>query len=268
MKLTVLVDNNTLIDKYYIGEPGLSFHIEDGKKSILFDTGYSDIVISNAKALNIDLSTVSNIVISHGHNDHTGGLRYLYNDWYLKNKRIIAHPYAFNNRIEYGQPIGSPICKNDLNQTCELLLSKEPVKITNNITFLGEIPEKYEYETRKPMGIIHDGKTEYTDYVLDDTALVYQNDQGLFIITACSHSGICNIIDYAKQVCKDKRILGVIGGFHLFNADEKLNKTIEYFKSQKIKHLYPCHCVSLKAKCLFNNEIPIGEIGVSSTIEL
>ncbi|MCF6248967.1 MAG: hypothetical protein L3J69_16655 [Desulfobacula sp.] len=39
MKLTVLVDNNTLIDRYFLAEPGLSFHIEDGDYTVLFDTG-------------------------------------------------------------------------------------------------------------------------------------------------------------------------------------------------------------------------------------
>ena len=43
MQLTVLVDNNTLIDRYLLAEPGLSLLIEDENLSVLFDTGYSDI---------------------------------------------------------------------------------------------------------------------------------------------------------------------------------------------------------------------------------
>ena len=49
MKLTVLVDNNTFIDEYYLGEPAVSYYIEDQDIKILFDTGYSDIFIKNAK---------------------------------------------------------------------------------------------------------------------------------------------------------------------------------------------------------------------------
>lgn len=49
MKLTVLVDNNTFIDEYYLGEPAVSYYIEDEGTKILFDTGYSDIFIKNAK---------------------------------------------------------------------------------------------------------------------------------------------------------------------------------------------------------------------------
>ena len=49
MKLKVLVDNNTFIDMYYLGEPAVSYYIEDGNDKILFDVGYSDIFIKNAE---------------------------------------------------------------------------------------------------------------------------------------------------------------------------------------------------------------------------
>ncbi len=65
---------------------------------------------------------------------------------------------------------------------------------------------------------------------MDDSALVYKGNKGLFIITGCSHSGICNIIDYAKKVCQEKRVYGVIGDFHLFEKNERLEKTIQYLK--------------------------------------
>ena len=55
MKLQVLVDNNTFIDCYYLGEPGASYYIEDGSAKILFDTGYSNIFIKNAQDMGIDL---------------------------------------------------------------------------------------------------------------------------------------------------------------------------------------------------------------------
>ena len=74
MKLTILTDNTTRIDEYYLGEPGVSYYIEDGERKILFDTGYSDVYLQNAKKLGIDLKQVDTVVLSHGHNDHTRGL--------------------------------------------------------------------------------------------------------------------------------------------------------------------------------------------------
>lgn len=76
MKLKVLVDNNTYIDQYYKGEPAVSYYIEDGDQCILFDTGYSDVLITNARAMDIDLGKLTHIVFSHGHNDHTRGYKF------------------------------------------------------------------------------------------------------------------------------------------------------------------------------------------------
>jgi metal-dependent hydrolase (beta-lactamase superfamily II) len=75
MKLSVLVDNNTLIDRYFLGEPALSFFIEEDDKRILFDTGYSDAFIRNAEKMRIDLRNLDWVALSHGHVDHTWGVR-------------------------------------------------------------------------------------------------------------------------------------------------------------------------------------------------
>ena len=74
MRLTVLMDNNTYIDRYFTGEPAVSYYIEDGDRKILFDTSYSGAFLDNAGNMDIDISEITDVVISHGHNDHTGGL--------------------------------------------------------------------------------------------------------------------------------------------------------------------------------------------------
>ena len=68
-------------------------------------------------------------------------------------------------------------------------------------------------------------------------------------------------------MCSDNRILGVIGGFHLFENDDRLKKTIDYLKNNNIKYLYPCHCVSLKAKIEMAKQLEIGEVGVGLELE-
>lgn len=74
MKLTILVDNITLIDQYYLAEPALSFLIETEEEKILFDTGYSDVFLRNAERMNLNLKEIDYLIFSHGHNDHTMGL--------------------------------------------------------------------------------------------------------------------------------------------------------------------------------------------------
>lgn len=267
MKLTVLEDNYTFIDMYYLAEPGVSYYIEDGDDKILFDTGYSKVAFDNAKKMNIDLNKVNKLVISHGHDDHTGGLKYFLDD--SKSIEIIAHPSTFNYKEDdTGLYIGSPLSIDELSKKGKLALSKDPVQVSEHITFLGEIPSLNDFEPRYSIGKSIINEEKIADKVKDDSAIVYKSNQGLFIITGCSHSGICNIIEYAKKVCNDERIYGVIGGFHLFDINERLEKTIDYFKENNIKLLYPCHCVSLKAKVEMAKSLDISEVGVGLEIEI
>lgn len=261
MKLTVLVDNNTIIDSYFIGEPGLSFYIEDDNKKILFDTGYSNIFLNNAKRMNIDLSNLDYLVLSHGHNDHTGGLRFIKND--LSNTKLIAHPDVFVDRVDNNLHVGSPVDYRELN-VLELINGKNFVRITNNLFFLGEIERTTSFEN-KTVGYLSNGEP---DKVLDDSALVYKTNDGLFIITGCSHSGICNIIEQSKKIFNDNRIIGIIGGFHLMKDDYQLTETVNYLKENNIKELYPCHCCNINSKIKMASVSNIHDVGVGLTLEL
>lgn len=267
MKLKVLVDNNTYIDEYYCGEPAVSYYIEDEDISLLFDVGYSDLFMNNLAAFGIDFEKIKNIVISHGHNDHTRGLKYYFEKNYENKISILAHLDAFKEKIVGDLKICSPILEDELKGKCNLVLSKEPVQLNKNIIFLGEIPEVNNFEKRKIIGKQMSDKTWIDDYVMDDTALVYRSEKGIYIISACSHSGICNIVEYAKKVCNDNRVIGIIGGFHLFEVSEQVSKTIEYFKKNNIRELYPCHCTSFPVKAEIHKIIPIKEVGVGLEIQ-
>ena len=74
MKIIALLENTT--KHANIGcEHGLSLYIDTGSHKILFDMGQSDLFYENAKKLGVDLSLVDIAIISHGHNDHGGGLK-------------------------------------------------------------------------------------------------------------------------------------------------------------------------------------------------
>ena len=269
MKLVVLVDNNTLNDKYYLGEPAVSYYIETEGKKVLFDTGYSDVFIRNARKMNINVEDIDVISISHGHEDHSNGLKYYLDN--LRSKRILlyAHPLAFNKKKLDGEMICSPYSRELLSDYFDIVSSSKPINITENLIFLGEIPTVLPFEERYSMGKIKIDGEYQDDYLYDDSALVYKGKDGLFIISGCSHSGICNIIEYAKKVCKDDRISGVIGGFHLTYDNERLQKTLDYFEKNNIKQIFPCHCTSLLAKSKFINRFGdyVEEVGVSLVVE-
>src|SRR6056297_3385422 len=110
MKLTVLVDNNSIIDRYFLAEPGLSYYIEDKGSNILFDTGYSDTFISNAFKLNLSFSNLDAIAISHSHLDHTWGLEPLIKYFTeqamegrtFKKPDFFSHPEIFRSKTFTG----------------------------------------------------------------------------------------------------------------------------------------------------------------------
>ncbi len=277
MKLTVLVDNNTLIDRYFYGEPGASYFIEDEGKKILFDVGYSDVFIKNAQKLNIDLLNLDFVVLSHGHLDHTWGLDpliRLYTEAIIenlnhKNPIIIAHPLTFyTKKINGLNEIGSIISEVKLSKHFNIKLSKEPVWLTKKLVFLGEIKRKNDFEAKIPIGKIVINNSENDDYLLDDSALVYKSSTGLIIITSCSHSGICNIIEYAKKICKENRITDIIGGFHLLEpSKEQLQGTLEYMKKLKPYEVHACHCTDLNSKIALSKVINLIEVGVGLKLE-
>lgn len=265
MKLTVLMDNNTYIDKYYLGEPAVSYYIGDGDRKILFDMGYSGAFIENAKAMGIKLESITDIVISHGHNDHTGGLKYILDIDFENRPIFTAHPDAFLKRSFDGLDIGTPVGVTEIGEKVDMRLTKSPVKISENITFLGEIPQLY--EKRYSIGVVDRNGIKEQDFMLDDSALVYENKEGIYIITGCSHSGICNIISQAKNVTGKEKVLGLIGGLHLFEKDWKTKETINFLNKENIEHFYPCHCTSFKVRSAMDKIIDVKEVGVGLNLE-
>jgi len=272
MQLTVLVDNNTSIDRYFYGEPGLSYLIRQDNLKILFDVGYSDILIKNALKMNISLLDLDFIAISHGHIDHTGGLEPIIK-YYMeaageniphRQPTLIAHPSAFaRKKNENLEDIGSLITKEKLALHFQLNLSKKPLWLNDKLVFLGEIERTDDFEALHPMGKRAIDNTTEDDYLLDDSALVYKSPLGLVIITGCSHSGICNIVTYAGKVCREERIADIIGGFHLLKPGEtQLKKTLEYLEKVKPAALHACHCTDLQSKIALAGVAPLDEVGV------
>ncbi len=277
MKLTVLIDNNTFIDRYFLGEPGVSYFIEDEGKSILFDVGYSDAFIRNAQKLSIDLRYADTVVLSHGHLDHSWGLVpliRLYTESIIekqpiKKSTLITHPLTFSSkRIDQLPVIGSLLTEDKLSDYFYLKLSRTPEYLTNRLVYLGEIERNNEFEAQHPVGKTLIDGIEKDDFLFDDSALVYQSSEGLIIITACSHSGICNTVEYARKVCGEDKVVDIIGGFHMLNpSPEQLQKTMEYMKRLRPASVHACHCTDLNTKIELSNVVNIKEVGVGLTLE-
>ena len=169
MKLTVLVDNATIIDRYFLAEPAVSYLLEDGGARILLDTGYSDVFLKNARAMGIDLSRVTDIVLSHGHNDHTGGLAAYFAAFPQTRVRLTACPGVFApRRDDAGLSIGSPLTQEAACARADVRLSDEPVRLSEHVTFLGRIPRRTDFEARTPIGVRLGSGGQWTGDLLPD----------------------------------------------------------------------------------------------------
>ena len=260
MKLTILSDNNTLIDQYLLGEPGFSCLIEAEGKRFLLDTGYFGIFAQNAEALGLDWRNVDGVVLSHCHDDHTRGLCAFFTEG--KKPQLVAHPALFRRLVSRGLSIGCPYPREQVERYFDLRLTEEPLALTENLFYLGAIPRVFPDQQDPALREGEDGP----DTTPDDTALAYRGKEGVYVITGCSHSGIANIIEQAKKVTGQSKVMGVVGGFHLRELDERSKGAIAYLKKEDIPRLYPCHCTALSVKVALGNEMSIKEAGAGTSL--
>jgi 7,8-dihydropterin-6-yl-methyl-4-(beta-D-ribofuranosyl)aminobenzene 5'-phosphate synthase len=236
-----------------LGEWGLSILVETDEVNILFDTGKSFAAAYNADTLGIDLSRVDRIVLSHGHYDHTGGLREVLRRISPKKGRIeiVAHPQVWADKYSRreGQEdrfSGVPFQRGELeNLGARFILSTEPVKITETAMTTGEVPQVTAFEDIPSGVFVKEGDSFRADDFPDDQALVIKTLQGLVIILGCAHRGMVNTLYHAQEITGVKVIDTVIGGSHLVGADEeRVERTIAAIKELDVHRLGLCHCTS------------------------
>ena len=250
VKITVLNDNRCSNNNLEC-EHGLSLLIENDNKKVLFDTGQTDIYLKNASILGISLDDVETIILSHGDYDHGNGLKY-----FNKKVNLICHPDFTENRISKrtGKFDGLNESLDEIKSRFNLITTKEPYYVTENIIYLGEIERLNDFEKGNNLPMIDgDGKT-YNH--LDDSGIVIKTDKGIIVISGCAHSGICNTIEYAKKITDCNNVLAAIGGFHLKEIDDQTKKTIKYMKDNNIKHILAAHCTSDIVCFEFQKELP------------
>ena len=274
LKLTVLVDNNTLIDRYLLAEPGLSLLIEADGVRVLFDVGYSEIFLKNAQKLGLDMAHLDYLALSHGHEDHTWGLEALvrfYTELGIEKLAcrkpvVVAHPRTFMSVQDAGIPESGPlISEGRLAKHFALRLGLQPQWLSSQLVYLGEIPRRNGFEGKLAFG--HKEGEDVADEILEDSAMVYRSSEGLVVMVGCSHAGVCNTIEYAKEVCSDDRVVDVIGGFHLQNpTSEHLEGTLSYFRKLQPNALHACHCTDLKSKIALAQVADIQEVGVGLSL--
>jgi 7,8-dihydropterin-6-yl-methyl-4-(beta-D-ribofuranosyl)aminobenzene 5'-phosphate synthase len=250
LRITILNDNTVGMGGF-LAEWGLSILVESEETKVLLDTGMSNSAIHNAELLGIDLGEVSRIVLSHGHADHTGGLREVLRRM-KKEIEIIAHPDVWQDKYDRreGKPekyIGIPFRREELESLgARFRLTEGPVKITANIMTSGEIPMLNGFETVDKFIFIKENSVLRPDQVMDDQALIISTRPGLIILLGCAHRGIINTVQHAQKITGVAEVYAIVGGSHLIGtSEERLWQTIAALKELNVRKLGLCHCTDL-----------------------
>lgn len=255
LEVTVLVENQPA-GRGLLGEHGIAFHLCADGQHVLFDTGQGLTLNHNAGVLGIDLSALNAIVLSHGHYDHTGGLRAVLEQ--CKAVEIYLHPEALKPKFNRdGKDIGAPNAAiAALRHARVVHATEKPTEIVPGLFVTGPIPRRNAFEdTGGPFYC--DSHRHEEDRLPDDQALYALTAQGVVVILGCCHAGVVNTLEYVSELTGGRPIHAVIGGTHLLRAgEERLAHTAGLLETLDVRVLAPNHCTGLNAQCYLRSRFP------------
>ena len=259
LKISILADDTAISDAY-LAEHAVSILIElpNGHRW-LADTGTTNVYLENAKRMNANLDDLSGITLSHGHDDHTGGLAFypqlkgsppVYGHPYIWHKayqvrpnqlvRITGIPYLAR---QYAAPAFRP-----LNNTVEL---------DENFFFFTDIPRPPGSFAPIAGNFFNEDGTGPVP-LIDDATVVVRTPHGLVVISGCAHAGYTNILTAIHKTFPEDKLLAVIGGLHLMNASEAvLAEAVATTRSIMTENFsfYGGHCTGQNAITWFKHAL-------------
>lgn len=203
---------------------GFSAFIVFRQKRILLDVGGdASTLMNNVRALDLDISNLDAVVISHNHWDHVYGLPAIY---------ALAES---DPRIYV--PSSSKDAILQQNPSVDVAPIDEPVQIFPNVWSSGAMD------------------VDYRGLSFSEQSLILDSDDGLYVVTGCAHPGIVSIVERVKQLLPGKTIALVTGGFHLVNAkEEEIREISATLRKLGVKNIAPSHCTGRTAMQLFEQE--------------
>ncbi|HWA33830.1 MAG TPA: MBL fold metallo-hydrolase [Cyclobacteriaceae bacterium] len=253
LKVTIL---STMLADQGIGEWGFAALVEFDGRKMLFDTGARpETVLSNAAELDIDLSGVTDVFISHGHADHTGGLMTLRKNFSARNPKALSVAHIGDGAF-YPRPDNPEFThfltklKTDYEVSGGRFQTyKSAEEIYPGVWITGPVPRVNDERNWSGNGKVARSNGQVTeDNVPEDQSLVFNTNEGLVIISGCGHAGVINTMEYARKLAGPQPVTTLIGGFHLFNlSDEKMSWTIDKMKAYRVNTVFGAHCTGINA---------------------
>ncbi len=226
IKLTWVVDDTA--QPPLRAEHGFAMWVETEGGQVLFDTGGSgEVLLHNLRTLELDPAALDAIVLSHGHDDHTGGLEALLSVLPASTP-VYAHPSVF--RVRYSESAegrlrrGPAVERVVLEDVVDLHLDAEPVEVVDRVWITGEISERPKPEGRSQHHHVLENGQPVPDPYEDDLSLALDLGEGRgFVICGCCHAGLLNTLEHI-QVHLLRSIVGIAGGVHMVHADAALRE--------------------------------------------
>ncbi len=247
-KITTLVEN-CVYGRKLQAEHGLSLYIETPENRLLFDTGASDLFIRNARLLNIDLQKVDYLVLSHGHSDHTGGLRHfleLNAEATVVCKREVFFP-KFKDERENGMKYTRSLDLSRFRFIDELTELVPGVFLFPSVDIIDRKDTHFER-----FWIQKEDDSKIPDTFSDELAMVLVEPEGLSVLSACSHRGITNILRTVRTAFPEFPCNLLLGGFHIHNAEESKYQVIaDYLHEYLPQKIGVCHCTGVDKYAFF-----------------
>jgi len=203
--------------------------------NVLFDTGEDgNSLLGNIETMKIDIANIKDIVISHDHWDHVGGLESVLK----KKKGIKVHGCGGFSRG----------FKDIVNKRgAELVETELFSNITSNIFTTGSIE-----------GIYKGGKIE-------EQSLVLKTTNGITIVTGCAHPGIVKIVEHIKNLLIQKKLYCVLGGFHLKDmSDDEVVGVCDRLMDLGVQKVGPAHCSGEVAANIFKEKFGENYIAIAA----
>jgi 7,8-dihydropterin-6-yl-methyl-4-(beta-D-ribofuranosyl)aminobenzene 5'-phosphate synthase len=255
--VSVTILSSNLADGATVGEWGLSAFVEADGQCVLFDVGrYPDTVLRNADVLGVDLSCVTDVVLSHFHFDHTTGLLPLLRDLRSKNpdsmRRVHVAEGIFLRRqmVQNGEYAdwNQMIAVRDSLEAAgvEIVEHAGPAEIFPSIWVTGPVERVHEEQRYGAARMLVDGEW-VQDNVPESQGLSIVTDEGHIVLLGCGHSGVVNLLEHIQGAIEDAPIHALMGGLHLFNAsDEMLGWTADRLREIGVQNLMAGHCTGIE----------------------